>query len=205
MDPLCPMDTLCSLNIVSIEHCVLWTSCPLGIELWTQWLPWLKKHDVQWTRCPMDPMDPMVFNGSNGHNVSIGHIMDPLDKNTKLMFTRQTRVGDCVLWIHSDGSIGHPLDPLDMSIEHRKWIQWIHCIHWTPLDNVTDGHPVQWTFIGHVHWTWWMHWTRFTTLETLLPRYTPFNTIGHVHVGSIAQYVHWIQWIQRTQWTQWIQ
>ena len=65
---------------------------------------------VQW--CSMDilyTMDPLGT-------------MDPLDKNTKLIITRQTRFGDCVHWIHSDGSIGHPLDPLDMSIEHRKWI-----------------------------------------------------------------------------------
>ena len=62
--------------------------------------------------------------------------MDPLDKNTKLMVTRQTRFGDCVHWIHSDGSIGHAhwtseMDPID------------------PLDNFTDGHHVQWTSIGH--------------------------------------------------------
>ena len=70
--------------------------------------------------------------------------MDLLDKNTKLMLSRQTRLVDCVHWIHSDGSIGHPLE---MSIEHRKWIQWIHL---TPLDNFTDGHHIQWTSIGHV-------------------------------------------------------
>ena len=63
----------------------------------------------------MNPMDPMetIFNGhlmdpmdmSNGVHCSI-ETMDPLDKNTKLMFTRQARFGDCVHWIHSDGSIG---------------------------------------------------------------------------------------------------
>ena len=98
----------------------------------------------QW--CLMDPMDTMDPLDS----------MDPLDKNTKLMFTRRTRFGDCVHWIHSDGSIGHPLDPLDnrwihwtmeMSIEYRKWINGsIGSIkhHWTtlPMDIMSNGCPL---------------------------------------------------------------
>ena len=77
----------------------------------------------------MDPMDPL-------------DTLDPFKKNTKLMYTRHSRFGDSVRWNYSDGSIGHPLDSLDMSIEHRKWIQWIH---WIPLENFTDGLDVQWT------------------------------------------------------------
>ena len=61
-----------------------------------------------------------------------------------------------------------------MDIVHwtSGWIQWLHSIHWTPLDNFTDGHHVHWTSIGHVHWKWWIQWihmSRFTTLVTLLP------------------------------------
>ena len=124
------------IGSINIGYRVHWTLCPLdtisigsivSIGHDVQWIQW-----IQW-KCPM------LFNGSNGSIV----------KNTKLMFTRQTKFGDCVHWIHSDGSIGHPLDPLDMSIEHRKWIQWIHWIHWTPLYKFTDGYHVQWTSIGH--------------------------------------------------------
>ena len=32
------------------------------------------------------------------------------------MFTRQNMIGNCVHWIHSDGSIAHPLDPLNIGI-----------------------------------------------------------------------------------------
>ena len=89
----CPLDPL---NIVSIEHCVHWTLCLSD---------------------PMDPVDTM----SNGSNADMSNgvqriamqdtidpldTMDPLDKNAKLMLTRQTRFGDCINWIHSDGSIG---------------------------------------------------------------------------------------------------
>ena len=110
-------------SIGSIEH--HWT-CPLDIVS--------NGHNVQWKRCPMDtidmpivqwcPMDPM-------------DTMDILDKNIKLMFTRQTRFGDCVQWIHSDGSIG-------ILIEHRKWFHGSIEHHWTnlPMEIMSSGRPL---------------------------------------------------------------
>ena len=72
---------------------------------WTQW--------IQWTQCPMDTMDPMEI-VSKGHNaMDPMDTMDPLDKNTKLMFTRQTRFGDCVYTL---------LDPL-------RWMHWTSIRH----------------------------------------------------------------------------
>ena len=121
-------------------HHVQWTPCSMDTMFnghdvqWAQWIQWTlcpmdtisNGHNVQWTRCPTDPMDTM----------------DPLDKNkNKLMFTRQTKLGDYVHWIHSDVSIGHPLDPLEMSIEHRKWIQWKY---WFPLNTI--GQLYRWTY-----------------------------------------------------------
>ena len=66
-----------------------------------------------------------MSNGSNGRNRYIGQ---------KLIFTRQTRFGDSVHWIHSNGFTVHSLDSLDMSIEH----------HWTtlPMDIMCNGDPL---------------------------------------------------------------
>ncbi len=165
LDPLCPldpMDPLCPLNTIGHVHWIHWihcTLCPLDP---------LRPMDPLCLMDKMDPLDPMdtMCNGSNGHvqwcsmdpmdPLDPMDTMDPMNKNTSLMSIYQTMFGDCVHWIHSDGSIEHPLDPLNMSIEHQKWIQWIHWIHWTPLDIFTDGHHVQWMSIGcpmDVHWT----------------------------------------------------
>ena len=108
-----PMDTMSNGHNGSNGHCVQWT----------QW--------IQQTQCSMDTM-------SNGHNGSNGHVqwcsmdpkdtmdpsdtMDTKDKNTKLMFTLQTRFCEGAHWIHSDGSI------LD-----------IHWIHWTCPLNIGNG------------------------------------------------------------------
>ena len=90
-------------------HNVQWTRCPMDTMFNGHDAQW-----IQWTQCSIDTM----FNGhdvqctqdvGNRSNGSNGHVqwcsMDPLDKNTKLMVTRQTRFGDCVHWIHSDGSL----------------------------------------------------------------------------------------------------
>ena len=137
----CPMDQLMSNGSIWVDPMDTIAKPSLASEhqfgVFVQWI-----HCVQWIHWTLCPLDIV----SIGHNVQ-WCLMDPvypLDKNTKLMLTRQTRFVDCVHWIHADGSIGHPLDPLDMSIEHRKWIQWVH---WTPLDNFTDDHHVQWTSI----------------------------------------------------------
>ena len=117
MDPMDPLDYIHNScdpfteighkrDTTSNGHHVQWTQYPM----WTQWTQWIQWMYIQWYS--MDTMDPL-------------NTMDPLDKNTKLMFTRQPRFGDCVHWIDSDGSIGHP------------------------LDNFTDGHHVQWISIGH--------------------------------------------------------
>ena len=51
MDPLCPFDPLITIGHV---HWIHWTPYPLNIVV-----KMFNGHDVQWTRCAIDPMDPI--------------------------------------------------------------------------------------------------------------------------------------------------
>ena len=126
-----PLDNFTDGHLVqwtSIGHvhwawCFQWTQCPMDTMFngqdvqWTQW--------IQWTQCSMGTMS----NGSNGHVQWCSmDTMDPLDKNTKLMFTRQTRFGDVSIGSNQMDQFNIHIGHVLWTSEMAKWIQWFH---WT--------------------------------------------------------------------------